>query len=93
VSSRGPDRLLGLLPGARPNGLAEELDRVYPQDIRQLPDDLQTHLGHRPLDPAHEADRLRGTLAGKKVDASACTKPSNLWFDSPRLFKGLVRQT
>ena len=24
-----------------------------PQDIGQLPDDLQAHIGHRPLNPAH----------------------------------------
>jgi hypothetical protein len=59
--------LFGLFPGAGPNGSAEELGRVYPQDIRQLPDDLQAHIGHRPLDPAHEADRLRGTLVGKRL--------------------------
>jgi hypothetical protein len=76
--------LFGLFPGAGPNGSAEELGRVYPQDIRQLPDDLQAHIGHRPLDPAHEADRLCGTLVGKEIDASACTQPSNLWLNSPR---------
>jgi hypothetical protein len=45
--------LFGLPPRTGPNGSAEELDRVYFQDIGQLPDDLQAHIGHRPLNPAH----------------------------------------
>ena len=31
----------------------QELGRVHFQDVRQLPDDLQPHVGHAPLDPAH----------------------------------------
>ncbi len=50
---RGGHDLFGLLPGGWPGWAPEELDRVYFQNVRQLPDDLQPHPGHCPLDPAH----------------------------------------
>jgi hypothetical protein len=40
------------LPAPGPGGPPEELRRVYIQHLGQLPDDLQAHLGHGPLDPA-----------------------------------------
>jgi len=85
------------LPEAGPNGLPEELNRVLPGTSASFPM-ISSPKGHCPLDPAHEADRLqwqrmRGTLVGKKI-ASACTQPSNLWFDRPRLkLQKFVRQT
>jgi hypothetical protein len=39
--------------GSGPGRSSEELGRLDPQDGRQLPDDLQPDVGHRPLDPAH----------------------------------------
>jgi hypothetical protein len=46
------DRSVGPLPASGPSGPPEKLGRVHLQDFRQLPDDLQAHVGHGPLDPA-----------------------------------------
>lgn len=50
---RGRHDLFGLLPGGRPGWTPKELNRVHFQDVGQLPDNLQAHPGHCPLDPAH----------------------------------------
>jgi hypothetical protein len=44
--------LIGLSPRPRPSWLPEKFDRVNIQDIGQLSDYLQAHIGGRPLDPA-----------------------------------------
>jgi hypothetical protein len=49
---KGPVGSVGFLPSPRPGRLPEELGRVHPQHFRQLPDDLQAHVRHAPLDPA-----------------------------------------
>lgn len=50
---RGRHDLFGLLPGGWPGRAPKEFDRINLQDVRQLPDNLQAHPGHCPLDPAH----------------------------------------
>jgi hypothetical protein len=44
--------LVGLPSGPRPGRLPEELGRIDLQDGGQLLDDLQSHVGYGPLDPA-----------------------------------------